>query len=123
MSNETDVASAVEALRAATVAGDGPTLRRLFAEEVSFGHSNGKVDRKADLLETLDGKVAFRSIAQSNQTVEVAGDHAVVRHVFDGERYRPDGSVAAAHLTVLQVWVREAGEWHLLARHASPLAA
>ncbi|TBW39018.1 nuclear transport factor 2 family protein [Siculibacillus lacustris] len=117
------VAAAVEALRKATVEGDGAVLRRLFTDEVSFGHSNGKIDRKADLLATLDGKVAFRSIVQSDQVIEVVGANAVVRHVFDGERLRPDGGVNVNHLTVLQVWVKQGGDWRLLARHASTLAA
>jgi ketosteroid isomerase-like protein len=122
MSEDNRVATAVEALRAATVAGDGAALKRLFTDEVSFGHSNGKVDRKADLLATLDGKAAFRSIAQSNQTIEVSGDAAVVRHVFDAERNRPDGGVNVVHLAVLQVWVNRDGDWRLLARHASAAA-
>lgn len=116
------VETAVEALRQATAAGDGAALRRLFADEVSFGHSDGRVDRKADLLRTLDGQAAFRSIVQTRQTVEVVGDHALVRHVFDGERNQPDGSVKVAHLAVLQVWVRRGADWALLARQACPTA-
>lgn len=116
------VEEAVEALRHATVAGDGALLRRLFADEVSFGHSDGRVDRKADLLRTLEGGTAFRKIVQTRQSVEVVGDQAIVRHVFDAERNRPDGGFNVVHLAVLQVWVRCGTDWTLLARQASPIA-
>lgn len=115
------VAAAVEALRQATVEGDGRVLCQILLDEVSFGHSNGRVEGKADLLDTLDGKAAFRSIRQSNERIAIVGETASVRHVFDAERNRPDGTVSCVHLAVLQVWVKRDGDWRLLARHASPL--
>lgn len=115
------VAAAVEALRRATVGGDGSVLRRILLDELSFGHSNGRIEDKADLLDSLDGKAAFRSIRQSDERIEIVGETASVRHVFDAERNRPDGTVNVVHLAILQVWVKRDGDWRLLARHASPL--
>lgn len=121
MSDREDVAAAVEMLRKATVEGNGAVLRTLLLEELTYGHSNGRIERKADVLETLDGKAAFRAIAQSNQTIEVVADSAVVRHTFDAERNLPEGGVAKVHIAIIQVWQRVGGHWRLFARHASPL--
>ncbi|CAH2604076.1 Nuclear transport factor 2 family protein [Rhodovastum atsumiense] len=115
------VAAAVEALRSAMVSGNGPALAALVADDLTYGHSNGRLQDKADFLKELDGTNAFKSIDLSKQTVFVDGDVAVVRHVFDAVNNLPGGKTSTAHITVLQVWKKYGANWKLLARQSGPL--
>ncbi|WP_343621345.1 nuclear transport factor 2 family protein, partial [Ralstonia sp.] len=85
------VAQAVERMRVAMVASDGATLTGLIENDLTYGHSSGKLEDRAAFLKTLDGTNSFKSIALTNQTVEINGDNAWVRHVFDSVNNLPDG--------------------------------
>lgn len=115
------VAKASEALRGAMVAGDKKALTALVYDQLSYGHSDGHLDTKTSFIDSLAGKNAFKSLALSDQTIEVVGNNAIVRHVFDGVNNMPDGTTTTAHIKVLQVWKKEKGAWRLLARQSCPL--
>jgi ketosteroid isomerase-like protein len=118
------VATAVEALRAAMVSGDEKTMNALTDDHLTYGHSHGNLQDKAKFVKALVGPKApgkFNWIKLSNQTIDVVGKNALVRHTFDGETEAPDGKIGKAHILVLQVWTKEKGGWKLLARQACPL--
>jgi ketosteroid isomerase-like protein len=107
------VAKAVESLRVAMV-----------EEHLTYGHSHGMLQNKAEFVKFLVGPKApgkFNWIKLSNQTVDVVGNTALVRHVFDAENVLPDGTLTNAHILVLHVWKMEPDGWKLLARQACPL--
>ncbi|AJK49095.1 nuclear transport factor 2 family protein [Burkholderia plantarii] len=115
------VAKAVEQLRVAMVAGDEATLKKLTEPQLSYGHSSAHIEDRAEFLKDLVGTHAFKSVTQSDQTIRVVGDNAIVRHTFDSENNQPDGKVTTSHIGVLQVWKHHADGWRLLARQAVPL--
>ncbi len=117
------VAKAVEALRAAMVAGDGKVLKAVLHDRLTYSHSDGHQQTKAEVIEELAGKTAFASIALSTQTVDVVGNVGVVRHVFDAVNNLPEGKTSTAHIRVLQVWLKAGKSWKLLARASTPLKA
>jgi len=112
------VAQAVEHMRVAMVASDGATLTKLIEDDLTYGHSSGKLEDHAAFLKALDGTNSFKSIALTNQTVQVNGDNAWVRHVFDSVNNLPDGKTSTAHSGVLQVWKKHPDGWRLFARQA-----
>jgi ketosteroid isomerase-like protein len=112
------VAQAVERMRVAMVGSDGATLGSLVENDLTYGHSSGKLEDRAAFLKALDGTHAFQSIALSNQTVKVDGDNAWVRHVFDSVNNLADGKTSTAHIGVLQVWKKHPDGWRLFARQA-----
>ena len=93
----------------------------MLHDHLTYSHSDAHLQTKAQVLDELSGKHALASVALSAQTVDIVGDAGVVRHVFDGVANLPDGKTAAAHIYVLQVWLRSKGAWQLLARAATPL--
>ena len=88
---EVAVSSAVDSLRKAMVAGDKAALEKLSLNELSYGHSSGRLEDKAEFIATLtNGKAGFTAIELSDQTVNVVDKVALVRHVFNGTS-RKDG--------------------------------
>lgn len=118
-----EVAKAVEALRVAMLAGDGQALRALTMDQLTYGHSNSRLEDRAAFVASLEGKTAFKTLDLSDQAIQVVGDAAVVRHTFDAINNLADGKTSTAHIKVLQVWKRDGGAWKLLARQAAPLPA
>ena len=113
------VSAAVEALRKAMIAADKATLEKLSAAELSYGHSSGRVENKAEFVQAfVSGKSGFSEIALEEQTVNVVDRIALVRHVFNAT-HRKDGN--KAKLFILTVWQQQQDQWKLLARQATKL--
>ncbi|WP_247893531.1 nuclear transport factor 2 family protein [Azospirillum endophyticum] len=117
------VTKAVNALRDAMLAGDGATLRAMTMDQLTYGHSNSRLEDKAAFVGSLDGKNAFKALDLSDHAIQLVGDVAIARHTFDSVNNLPDGKTNTAHIKVLQVWKKIDGTWKLLARQASPLPA
>jgi len=118
---ETAVSAAVEALRKAMVAGDKAALEKLAMDELSYGHSSGRLENKAEFIATLtSGNAGFSAIELGDQTVNVVDKIALVRHVFNGTR-RKEGD--KMKLAILTVWLQQQDQWKLLARQAARLGA
>jgi ketosteroid isomerase-like protein len=116
--DETAVATAVESLRKAMLDADKANLDKYTAPELSYGHSSGRVETKAEFVESLvTGKSDFTSINLTDQTIKMAGNTAIVRHVLAGET-NDNGNKATVKLSILTIWQKQKGEWKLLARQA-----
>ena len=116
---EKAVATAVESLRKAMVDPDKAVLDRLTAEELSYGHSSGTIQNKQQFMDALtSGTSDFVSIDLSNQTIKIAGNAAIVRHILSATT-NDGGKPGTTKLSVLMVWQERKGEWILLARQAT----
>ncbi|MGH8377004.1 MAG: nuclear transport factor 2 family protein, partial [Pseudomonas sp.] len=81
-----DVAQAVDHLTQAMLHKDIPELNALTAENLTYGHSSGKIqDKKAFIADIETGKSAFKTLEMQNQTITVSGDVALVRHHFSAQ--------------------------------------
>ena len=115
---EKEVATAVEALRVAMVDGNKKGLEEAAAEELSYGHSGGHVEGKAEFVEKIaSGKSDFVTIDISNQTITIVGDNAIVRHDLKAET-NDGGKPGNVSLHILYVWKKQHGKWKLIARQA-----
>lgn len=116
--DEQAVASAVEALRKALIDPDKATLDALVLDELTYGHSNGNLQDKAAFEEALLNKSSdFVTIDLTNQSIKVVGNTAWVRHTLTAST-NDGGKPGNAHLSVLLVWLKQKGQWRLLARQA-----
>ena len=112
------VDKAVAELREAMLTADRAKLTALLSDQLSYGHSAGRLETKAQFLDVVAGKkTLYKSIAFSDATTEVAGNNAIVRHVMTVET-EADGKPATAKVGALLVWVKDGGSWKLLARQA-----
>lgn len=115
---EKSVAAAVENLRSAMISGDRTQLDAIASDKLSYGHSGGNVQNKAEFVEAIaSGKSDFVSIDLTGQTITVDGDVALVRHVLSAKT-NDDQQPGQVKLAVLLVWKLEKGNWKLLARQA-----
>jgi hypothetical protein len=84
--DEDAVAKNVEAFRAAQFTADAKTLEGLCAAELSYSHSDGRVEVKATFVaNATDGKSKFISLAYQDVKIRVVGPAAIVRFHWVGE--------------------------------------
>jgi ketosteroid isomerase-like protein len=115
------VVDAVEKLRTAMISGERSALEAIASDSVSYGHSGGNVQNKAEFVEGIaSGKSDFVTIDLSEQTVSVMNNIAVVRHVLTATT-NDGGKPGNVKIKVLLVWVKEKGQWKMLARQAVKL--
>jgi ketosteroid isomerase-like protein len=113
------VARAVDALTKAMVEVDKPKLEALTSPHLSYGHSAGRVENQRQFVDYLVSRAsAFRFINLSDQSVSIAGDAAIARHILTGETVDKEGKATPVRIGVLQVWQKHSEEWKLLARQA-----
>ena len=85
---------------------------------LSYGHSNGWVETKTDLMKNLEtGFMKYKSYKEDSVQVLINGNVANTRFVADIEATR-DGINGNYHLKVLEVWVKKGKRWLLFARQA-----
>jgi ketosteroid isomerase-like protein len=116
--DEAAVGQAVEALRKAILGQDKTKLEALSADQLSYGHSDGRVQNKAQFIEgVMTRKAIVKSITLSDHTIAVVGNDAVARHTWASES-ETDGKPTSTKIGVLQVWQKQGGTWKLLARQS-----
>ncbi|MFN7119617.1 MAG: nuclear transport factor 2 family protein [Saprospiraceae bacterium] len=117
---ESTVANAVETLRQAMVDANKTVLEAITAVELSYGHSSGKVENRAEFIEALtSGKSDFVSIQLHDQTIKIVDKKtAIVRHRLSGET-NDNGKQGTVNLNILLIWQQQKGAWKLLARQAA----
>lgn len=116
--DEKAVAQAVEKLRTAMIDANASQLNEITCEKLSYGHSSGKVEDKASFVTSLtSGASDFVSMDLTDQTISVVNNTALVRHKLAG-KIMDGGKPGEVKLNVLLVWVKNKGQWQLLARQA-----
>ncbi|MBV7544637.1 nuclear transport factor 2 family protein [Acidovorax sp. sic0104] len=121
-STEQAVAAAAERLRVAMIDPTQAALAQLVADDLSYGHSGGRVDTKDSFIgDLIAGKSDFVTIAITEQTIKVVGNTAIVRHTLTADT-NDSGKPGKVQIKILGVWQQQAGSWKLLARQAVRVA-
>ena len=120
--DEAAVRQNVEALREALLKADKAQLARLTADQLSYGHSDGRVQNKPEFLDgVMTRKATVKSINFPDLKIEVAGDAAIARHLYESES-EMDGKTTNTKIGTLELWQKQGGNWKLLARQGYKLA-
>ena len=121
--DEDVVAKNVEAFRAAQIAADAKALGALCAVELSYSHSDARVEDKATFVaNATNGKSKFLSLAYQDTKIRVVGPAAIVRFHWVGEAENvADGKKTATNLHILMNWQKQDADWKLLSRASTKL--
>ena len=118
---EKQVLAALDRWKKALFAKDEGTLKSVLADELTYGHSSGVIESKADFIHSItSGKSAYYELELTNMEVTLVGTTALVRHKMTGDIV-DNGNRVKPNLGVLQVWVKRKGNWQMVARQAFKL--
>ncbi len=116
--NQAAVELSVKNLIAAMISGDRSGLEAVASDHLSYGHSGGHVEGKTEFVEKIaSGQSDFVTLEVSEQTIDIVGNTAIVRHHLNGTT-NDGGKPAVIKLNILYVFKKENGSWKMLARQA-----
>lgn len=120
---EEAVAKKLEAFRAAQVAADAKAFEALCAPELSYSHSDGRVEDKPTFIaNATNGKSKFLSLEYKDTQIRVVGPAAIVRFHWLGEQEAvADGKKSSTNLHILMNWQKQGDDWKLLTRGSTKL--
>jgi len=120
---EQAVAAAHDRRIAATIAADLAGLAAMMTDDLTYTHSSGVTETKAEFLDALKaGKYVYREITPRGRKVRVHGDAAIVSapcHVV----IEPGGKRTEIDLYFTELYVKEGGQWRMAVWHSTRLPA
>src|SRR3954466_14819784 len=112
-----------ERRRKAMLAADLATLDDMFAEDLSYTHSNAVMERKSLYLERLGAKhYDYRELNFLDQDIRMVGEAALVTGRMTGEVLIA-GQLRKLNSLTTVVWIRIAGRWQMLTFQSTPTPA
>ena len=121
--DEKAVMGTLDAMVQALIKKDIAALDKIFAPDLTYSHSRGNLQNKADVLKSA-GTVVTESETFHDNNIRIYGNVAVVRAVTELRNGTP-GDMHDNHLSILWVLVKGPGPngWQIVARQASRLEA
>ena len=111
----------MQGLRDALLSKDSANLSALLADDVSYGHSSGIIQTKAQLIrDVMSGLQDYKSIEPSDMNIRVYGNAAVVVLKLKTNLIA-NGNPMDLNLGVTFTWIKLNNEWKLVARQAVKL--
>jgi hypothetical protein len=115
---KSEVLAAMDGLKQAMIHHDGPALEKLLADNLTYTHSAGQEQSKAEVIQSVvSGKSIIQKLEYTDNSVRVLGNVALVKGKVD-LWHSPDNIV---HMNILHVWVNGPHGWQLVARQATKL--
>lgn len=115
---EAKLATTINEFHQALVNGNTVSINQQTDKALSYGHSNGWVETKTELINNLkSGYMKYSSYKADSLQVVINGNVANARFVADITAAL-NGKEGNFHLKVLEVWVKKGKRWLLFARQA-----
>jgi hypothetical protein len=112
---------AVSKLDKALIEKDTATLKQLLHKNLTYGHSNGWVETKDDVVKDLtSGKLVYYTIKSDSITWKTDANWASMRSKTKVE-VSVNNNRTELNLHVLQVWLKTNKGWQLIARQSTKL--
>ena len=116
--SDKDVAAAVDHLTQAMLHKDIPQLQVLTANNLTYGHSSGKIQNKQEFIADIEtGRSGFKTLEMQKQTITLNGDTALVRNHFSAQAVN-SGVEVPTEIENFQIWQKQKGKWLLIGRQA-----
>ena len=116
--NEEKLTTTVKEFHQALVKRNTVSINQQTDRALSYGHSNGWVETKEDLIKDLEtGYISYQKINEDSISILMNGDMANVRFLADISATMK-GISSSFKLRVLEVWIKKSKRWLLFARQA-----
>lgn len=113
---EKQIAAKVNELNQAIISTDSGLLSALVTDDLSYGHSSGAIQDKAEFIKkVIEGPNFFKSFELKDQKVEVSGKNAIVRHIVVAQVVN-NNVPGELRFGNIQIWKKVDGKWKLFAR-------
>jgi ketosteroid isomerase-like protein len=121
--DEQAVAKKLEAFRVAQAAKDGEALAALAAPELSYSHSNARVEDKDAFIKGATNPATRTLLLEyKDPSIRIVGDVAIVRFTWKSESETvADGKKSTTDLHILMTWQKQKGDWKLLNRASTKI--
>jgi ketosteroid isomerase-like protein len=118
-----EVEKAITQFAKAVVDADRSKFEELLSEDLVYGHSSGAVQNKGEFIEEIISLTPFDylSVNVYDQTIKIAENIAVVRHIYAAQAKNRAGEVVDIRIGNMMVWVKDKKNWKLLSRQAYKL--
>lgn len=116
--DEEKLVATVKEFHQALVNKNTVSLNQQTDKALSYGHSNGWVETKKDLINDLEtGFISYQAYTEDSITVSMNGNVANVRFKAAIDATMKE-TASSFKLRVLEVWVKKSKRWVLFARQA-----
>lgn len=113
-----EVLAAMDAWKQAMIGRHRAALEALYAPDLSYTHSSGKQENKAEAIEAVvTGKNRIESIELADISIRIYGNTALVKSKTT-LNMSSEGKASTIILDVLYVWVTISSRWQMAARQA-----
>lgn len=113
-----EITDCMSSWKQAMIGRDQAIFEKLYGADLVYTHSNAKQENKAEAIDAvLNGKIRFESIDIADNSVRGYGDTAVSKCKIT-MNLDAEGNKSTVMLDVLHVWVKNSGQWQLVARQA-----
>ena len=111
---------AMQQLDKALLQKDEKQLQTVLHKEVSYGHSNGWIQNKNDILNDFtSGKLIYNKIENnSSAIVTISKKYATVKTNTNAEGV-VNGTAFNLKLHIMQFWIKTKNGWQLIARQSA----
>ena len=111
----TELKKATVLLNEALLKKDSSVLMQLLDINIGYGHSNGWIQSKSDVLQDFaSGKISYTKLEVSDEKFQIQQQAVAIRNITTVEGV-VSGNSFKMSLQVLQVWKRIKGKWVLIA--------
>jgi hypothetical protein len=116
--DEEKLTTTVKEFHRALVNKNTVSINQQTDKALSYGHSNGWVETKAEVIKDLEtGVISYQAFKEDSITITMNGNMANVRFVAEITATMK-GASSTFPLRVLEVWTKKGKRWVLFARQA-----
>lgn len=108
-------------LKNSLIAKDSIVLSDVLADDVTYGHTNGMIQTKAQLIkDIMSGVQSYKSIDVSDVNVRIF-DHTAIVNLKSAVTMLYNENPLDLNMYITFVWIQKEGDWKLEARQSVKL--
>lgn len=112
----------VRSLNQALLTKDSSALHFLLHKDLSYGHSNGWIENKEELIQNnTSGYLIYKIIQVDTMHIQIMDKLAIARYTATHDIVL-NGKSISLKLHVCQTWVKQKRKWKLLARQSTKIS-